>query len=226
MYEVPSPESNLLLEKIDGIDLVQLGRSALPEFVEFVFGVFKAQFSERFKMEISDRDYEEFVSDEVAFAGNGMYAALLSGDPPRLVGGFRAVRYDPEIGFPTERIFGVSVPELAEKLATKPENIWHGGCFAMDTRWLMKNGYNVRRIVRRIYFHSLASLIKNRAHSIIGETDELIERLHARNGFNWRPISDWAQYWGSTRATLLDVEETAAGKIYCEELKQAGLLVM
>ncbi|MEM7039601.1 MAG: hypothetical protein AAF570_21690 [Bacteroidota bacterium] len=225
MYEVPSPESNVLLEKIDGIDLVQLGRSALPDFIEFVFGIFKTQFAQRFKMEISEREYDDFVTDEKSFAGNGMYAAILVGNPGRIVGGFRAARYDRSIGFPTERIFNVSVPVLAEELGTEPESIWHGGCFAMDTKWLLQNGFNVRKIVRRIYFHSLASMVKNHAAYIIGETDELIERLHARNGFQWRPISDWAEYWGSTRATLLNVEEAAAGRLYCEELKKMGLLV-
>lgn len=225
MYEVPSPESDILLEEIDDISLVQLGRGALPDFFEFVFGVFKAQFGVRYKMEISDREYDEFITDERSFEGNGMYAALLVGDPHRIVGGFRAVRYDRRCGFPTERVFDISVPALATELKVDPEDIWHGGCFAMDTRWLMQNGYNVRRIVRRIYYHSLASMIKNGAQYILGETDELIERLHAHNGFEWRPISDYAEYWGSTRATLLNVAETAAGKIYCEELRQSGVLV-
>ncbi len=92
----------------------------------------------------------------------------------------------------------------------------------MNIRWLIRNGIRPGDVLRRIYFHSLAALLHNGATHVFGETDELIERLHARNGLTWRPISGWADYWGQTRVTLLDVAEAAVGVNYRDELRRKG----
>lgn len=204
MYAFPCPKEDRVLEEMDNLRLVQLGQDRVDDFTHFVWDVFVRRIGKRQGWEAQQEELEEMLEEERLYAPRGIYFAACRKSDDQIVGAYRMVQWRTNHVFPVEKVFGINITQLALEKRVSPHTIWHASQLAVDKEAIQAAGTSSKKVVFRIFCHSVDAMRVAGANYTIAETDPQVERMLQRHDVKMQPISDFADYIGQTRVSLLD----------------------
>lgn len=218
MYKIPNTDEDILLETLTGrlsdINIHQISNDKVSKFTNFVFNVYRLQLKQAGDWTGTKNEREKLLSEEEALMHRGIYFAAIH-KSGKFLGGVRGAQWFPGARFPSEDRFNIKILELSKSLNVSPTDIMHGSLTSVDEEGMIRAGYkngDTRKVFIALLKHCFCALKTLKIKYVLGDTDLLIERKYRQLGITWTPVSNWGDYFGMCRASLLDVEEALKTK--------------
>ncbi len=194
-----SLEVDTLLQVQDNLIVYQVSKQNLPDFTNFVFNVYAKDYQQKYGWQPSQNDLVYMLQEDEQYADESVFIAVksLSG---KIIGTVRlSHKANPNIKFPIENTFGITVQDLYPEKGVKPNEIWHCGRLAIDKDIIKEENININsiKILKMLIYYIGDIAFQKMDNILVSESDHISYKLMRALGFNMRIVGDGLDYLGS-----------------------------
>jgi hypothetical protein len=192
-------EVDTLLQVQDNLIVYQVAKQNLADFTKFVFNVYAKDYQQKYGWESSQDDLQYMLNEDEQYADESVFIAVksLSG---KIIATVRlSHKANPNIKFPIETEFGITVQDLYPEKGVKPNEIWHCGRLAIDKDIIKEENININtvKILKMLIYYIGDIAFQKSDNILVSESDHTSYKLMRALGFNMRIVGDGFDYLGS-----------------------------